>query len=61
MDYFKQRGLYEFTTKVEENVKIIRSNIHSTMLRTDEYYFLMLGSWLEETIQNIADFTLQNV
>jgi uncharacterized alpha-E superfamily protein len=51
VDYYKQRGLYEFTTKVEENVKIIRSNIHSTMLRTDEYYFLMLGSWLEETIQ----------
>lgn len=50
-DYFVERGLYDFTTKVEEKVKIIRSNIHSTMMRTDEYYFLMLGSWLEEAMQ----------
>lgn len=50
-EYYKERGLNDFTTKVEEKVKIIRSNIHSTMMRTDEYYFLMLGSWLEEATQ----------
>ena len=50
-DYYKKRGLHEFTSKVEEHVKIIRSNIHGTMLRTDDYYFLMLGSWLEEITQ----------
>lgn len=50
-EYFLERGLYDFTTNVEEKVKIIRSNVHSTMMRTDEYYFLMLGSWLEETTQ----------
>jgi uncharacterized alpha-E superfamily protein len=50
-EYYRQRGLFEFTTKIEEYVKIIRSDMQTTILREDEYNFLMMGVWIENCNQ----------
>ena len=52
-EMFVTSGLYDFTTKVEEHVKIVQSNVNSTLIRNNVYNFYMLGYWLENTIQII--------
>lgn len=51
IDRYKTRSLYDFTTKLEEYVKVIQSNIYTTLIKNDEYYFILLGMHLENAIQ----------
>ena len=51
VEAYKTRRLYDFTVKLEEYVKVIQSNIYTTLIKNDEYYFILLGIHLENAIQ----------
>lgn len=53
VDYYKTRGLHEFTVKIAQNCSVIRSYTNSTLLHDDVWAFIKLGSYIERTIQII--------
>lgn len=56
-DYFKTRGLYEFTQEVNRHSYIIKSCVNHTMLHEYGYIIINLGIYIERTIQIIRTFS----
>ncbi len=53
VDFYKTRGLYDFTTQAKEHCTIIRSCANGTLLHDDIWAFFKLGIHLERTAQII--------
>lgn len=53
VDYFKYRGLYDFTTNITEMTSILRAKIRATLLHDPIYAVIMMGVNLERATQII--------
>ena len=53
IEYYKTRGLYDFTSNVIQNCSIIRSLIDSTLLHDDIWAFIRLGISVEKAAQTL--------
>lgn len=53
VDFYKTRGLYDFTINAKEHCTIIRSCANGTLLHDDIWAFFKLGIQLERTAQII--------
>lgn len=53
VDFYKTRGLYDFTTNAVQHCSVIRSYIDSTLLHDDIWAFIKLGIHLERATQII--------
>lgn len=53
IDYYKARGLYDFTSQVIDHCSIIRGKIHHTLLHDVAWNFVQLGMHLERATQLI--------
>lgn len=53
VDFYKTRGLYEFTTQAVQHCAIIRSHVDSTLLHDDVWTFFKLGFFIERAAQII--------
>ena len=53
VEHFTQRGLYDFTVQVTENVSILRGKIRGTLLHDKVYAIIMLGVNIERATQII--------
>jgi uncharacterized alpha-E superfamily protein len=53
VDFYKTRGLYDFTTNVIQHCHITRSYADSTLLHDDAWAFLKLGIYVERAGQII--------
>ncbi len=52
-EHFTQKGLYDFTVQVTENVSILRGKIRGTLLHDKVYAIIMLGINIERATQII--------
>lgn len=53
VEYYKTRGLYDFTTNIIQNCAIIRSQVDSTLLHDNIWAFIKLGIFVERSAQII--------
>jgi len=53
VDFYKTRGLYDFTSNAAQHCSIIHSYVDSTLLHDDGWAFLQLGIHLERAAQVI--------
>ena len=53
IDYYKTRGLYDFTMQARQHCAIIRSYVSSTLLHDDIWAFIRLGTHIERAAQVI--------
>lgn len=51
IDFYKTRGLYDFTTTAIQNCSVITSYVDSTLLHDDIWAFIKLGIYIERTAQ----------
>lgn len=51
VDFFRKKGLYDFTVQVTEFVSVIRGKVRGTLLHNEVYAIIMLGINLERGIQ----------
>ena len=51
IDYFKSRGLYDFTVNVAKHCAIVRSYLDHTLVHDDVWVFIELGIHLERAAQ----------
>lgn len=51
VDFYKTRGLYDFTTNATQHCAIIQSYADSTLIHDDIWAFIKLGIYLERTFQ----------
>ncbi len=50
-DYYKTKGLYDFTQTTIENCAIIKHNIQNTLLHDEVWAFVKMGMHLERAVQ----------
>ncbi len=50
-DYYKTKGLYDFTQTTIENCAIIKHNIQNTLLHDEVWAFINMGIHLERAVQ----------
>ena len=53
VNYYKTRGLYDFTTQLLQHDSIIRYYVNASLLRNDVWVFTNLGVHLERTAQTL--------
>ncbi|MEM0995198.1 MAG: alpha-E domain-containing protein [Bacteroidota bacterium] len=61
IDYYKTRGLYDFTTNVSQYCSIIRSYAHTTLLHDEVWAFFKLGIYLERAVQTLRILSSKNI